>query len=77
MKNSIIKSRPVLFQDFFNLLITWSNEVIDYIQTTSICVTPKTTNKPKSIYRRIFTIISKTFDRIKDIFRIHLTACRV
>jgi hypothetical protein len=26
--------RPQLFENFFHLLITWSNEVIDYLNTT-------------------------------------------
>ena len=52
--------RPTLFKEFFNHLLTWSNEIIDYISTTQ--------NEPKAITPTYLRIILKT----TKIFKINI-----
>ena len=44
--------RPALFEEFFNHLLTWSNDVIDYISITQ--------KEPKAITPTYLRIIQKT-----------------
>lgn len=63
--------RPKLFENFFHLLITWSNEVIDYVKTTNqekkTDVTPSRTHTTyiKHFIRNIITI-AKKFIRLSN-----------
>ena len=49
--------RPTLFKEFFNHLLTWSNEIIDYISTTQ--------KEPKAITLTYSRIILKTIKIFK------------
>jgi len=55
--------RPTLFQEFFNKLITYSNEVIEYINTTTI-------NNVTSTYRKTAITLTNTIkNNIKNIIK--------
>ena len=62
---SVIKARPTLFNEFFHLLITWSNEVIDYIKTTND-QKKNTPRKHVTYYLSCMTsnIIAKSFKKL-------------
>lgn len=57
--------RPTLFQEFFDKLITYSNEVIEYINTTTIkSVTSIQHDNVVSIFNNIKNTIKNIYTQI-------------
>jgi len=67
--------RPTLFIEFFDKLLTYSNDVIEYIKTTSVnnaknvtSLQNNTTNFFKSVIQIITVPIKKIYSFIKNAF---------